>query len=83
MEQLPYIDEHSQRVDAPADVVWSALLKLLRRGMGGSVPIARILGCEPARHDRLAGRLNGLFDRCPSTRSFDPVDGNRFYFHHD
>jgi len=42
MDELPYIDEHSQRVDAPADVVWTALLKVLRREMGGSAPIARI-----------------------------------------
>jgi len=49
MEPLPYIDEHSQRVDAPVDVVWSALLKFLHRGMGGSVPLARLLGCEPAQ----------------------------------
>ena len=49
MEQLPFIDEHSQRVDAPADAVWMALLKVLRRRMGGSATIARILGCDPAR----------------------------------
>lgn len=49
MEQLPYIDEHSQRIDAPADAVWIARLKVLRRGMGGGAPIARILGCDPAQ----------------------------------
>ena len=49
VEQLPYIDEHSHRVDAPADVVWTALLKVLRREFGGSEPIARILGCDPAQ----------------------------------
>jgi hypothetical protein len=49
MEQLPYIDEHVQMVDAPADVVWAALLKVLSRQMGGSAPIARILGCDPAQ----------------------------------
>jgi hypothetical protein len=49
MEQLPFIDEHSQRVDAPADVVWTALLRVLRREMGGSALIARILGCDPAQ----------------------------------
>jgi hypothetical protein len=49
MEQLPYIDEHSQRVDAPADVVWTALLKVLRREMAGSEKFARILGCDPAQ----------------------------------
>lgn len=49
MEQLPYIDEHSQRVDGPAGVVWAALLAVLRRDMGGSASIARMLGCDPAR----------------------------------
>jgi hypothetical protein len=49
VEQRPYIDEHSQRVDAPADVVWTALLKVLCREMGGSALIARILGCDPAQ----------------------------------
>jgi hypothetical protein len=48
MEPLPYIDEHRQRVDAPADVIWSALLKVLR-GMSGGAPLARILGCDPVR----------------------------------
>jgi hypothetical protein len=49
MEQLPFIDEHSQRVDASADAIWTALVKVLRRQMGGSATIARILGCDPAR----------------------------------
>ena len=47
MEPLPYIDEHSQRIAAPADRVWTSLLKVLRREMGGSAAIARILGCDP------------------------------------
>lgn len=49
MEHLPYIDEHTQRLDAPADVVWTALLKVLRREMGRSALIARVLGCDPAQ----------------------------------
>jgi hypothetical protein len=49
MDPLPYVDEHSQRIDAPADEVWTALLKVLRRAMGGGAWIARILGCDPAR----------------------------------
>jgi len=55
--ELPYIDEHSQRVDAPADLVWAALLKVLRRQMAGSAPIARILGCDPVQSTaEFAGR---------------------------
>jgi hypothetical protein len=50
MEQLPYVDEHSQRIDAPADVVWTALIQVLGRGaVGASTVIARILGCDPAQ----------------------------------
>ena len=49
MEQLPYIDEHSQQVDAPAAAVWAALSKVLRRQMSGSETFARLLGCDPAQ----------------------------------
>jgi len=49
MEPLPYIDEHSQPIDAPAEAVWTALLRVLCRGMGRGAPIARILGCDPAQ----------------------------------
>lgn len=48
MERLPYIDEHSHRIDAPADVIWTALLEVLRREMG-SARIARLLGCDPVQ----------------------------------
>lgn len=48
MEPLPFIDEHSLRIDAPAEVVWAALLKVLR-GMGTSSRFARILRCDPAQ----------------------------------
>ena len=48
VEQLPLIDEHSQRVDAPADVVWTALVTVLHRRMGGAAWFARLLGCNPA-----------------------------------
>jgi hypothetical protein len=49
MDELPFVDEHSQQIDAPADVVWAALLKVLRRELRGATRIARILGCDPAR----------------------------------
>lgn len=48
MERLPYIDEHGQQIDGPADAVWTALLQVLRSDMGGSAWFARILGCDPA-----------------------------------
>lgn len=49
MDQLPYIDEHSRRIEGPPDAVWSALLTVLRRVFGRAAPIARMLGCEPLR----------------------------------
>jgi len=52
MEQLPFIDEHTQRVDASADAVWAALSKVLRREMGGGEWFARLLGCDPVQGTR-------------------------------
>jgi hypothetical protein len=49
MKPLPYIDEHSQRLDAPVEVLWTALLKVLRARLGVTARLARILGCEPAQ----------------------------------
>src|SRR3954471_5558010 len=49
MEQLPYIDEHFQQIDAPAGAVWAALLNVLRRQMSGSATFMRLLGCNPGR----------------------------------
>ena len=49
MGSLPFIDEHGERIDAPAEVVWAALLEVLRRAFGGGAPVAWILGCDPAR----------------------------------
>jgi hypothetical protein len=75
MEQLPYIDEHSQRVDAPADVVWTALLKVLRREMGGSALIAQILACDPARGTaEFAGRPG---EAVPGFRVVEAEPGRR------
>jgi hypothetical protein len=48
MDQLPYVDEHRLHIDAPADVVWAALLKVVRRQTKGGERLARILGCDPA-----------------------------------
>lgn len=75
MEELPYVDEHSQRVDAPVDVVWTALLKVLRREMGGMVPIARILGCDPAQGTaEFAGRPG---ETVPGFRVVEAEPGRR------
>jgi hypothetical protein len=74
MEQLPYIDDHSQGFDAPADAVWSALLKVLR-GMSGGAPIARILGCDPVQGTtEFAGRLG---EAVPGFRVAEAEPGRR------
>jgi hypothetical protein len=75
MEQLPYIDEHSRRIDARADVVWTALLKVLRREMGGGARIARILGCDPAQGTaEFAGRPG---EAVPGFRVVEAEPGRR------
>ena len=75
MDQLPYVDEHSERVDAPGDAVWAALLKVLRREMGGSARIARILGCDPARGTpEFAGRPG---ETVPGFRVVEAEPGRR------
>jgi hypothetical protein len=55
MQQLPYIDEHSQQIEAPVDAVWAALLKVLRqmnvavrwRGFWAAIP-RKALPVSPA-----------------------------------
>ena len=75
MEPLPYVDEHSQRFDAPVDAVWIALLKVLRREMGGSAPIARVLGCDPAQGTpEFAGRPG---ETVPGFRVVEAEPGRR------
>lgn len=74
MEPLPFIDEHSLRIDAPAEVVWAALLKVLR-GMGTSSRFARILRCDPAQGTAaFAGRPG---DAVPGFRVADSEPGRR------
>jgi hypothetical protein len=75
MEQLPYIDEHGERVDAPGDAVWAALLLVLRRQMGGSATFARVLGCEPAR--ATAGFAGRPGETVPGFRVHEAEPGRR------
>jgi hypothetical protein len=56
MEPLPFIDVHTQKVHAPREAVWSALLAVLGRQLGGHERYARFLGCDPARS---SGSLTG------------------------
>jgi len=74
MQQLPYIDEHSQQIEAPVDAVWAALLKVLRQ-INGSGPLARILGCDPAQGTAgFAGRPD---EAVPGFRVLEAEHGRR------
>ncbi len=46
-EDLPWVDEHASEIDAPASVVWPALLRTVERmTAGGAAPhYARAVGC--------------------------------------
>jgi hypothetical protein len=73
MPELPYIDEHSQRIDAPAEAVWTALLRILRRTTRGSARFARLLGCDPAAATaEFAGRIG---EALPGFRVVDAEPG--------
>ena len=74
MQPLPFIDEHSRPLQAPAGAVWSALLEVLGR-MSGSSSVARALGCDPAEASaELAGRPG---DAIPGFRVVDSEPGRR------
>lgn len=74
VDELPYIDEHSRRIDAPADAVWTALSRVLRHGRGGGA-LARILGCDPARPTAsFTGRAG---DAVPGFRVVEAEPGRR------
>lgn len=49
MDELPFIDEYRQPIDAPREAAWSALLRLLRRDGRGGSRLARLLRCDPER----------------------------------
>ena len=75
IEQLPYIDEHRQEVDASADVLWNALLLVLQCGTSGSNRFFRILGCDPAQGTTaFAGRPG---DTVTGLRVVDAKPGQR------
>ncbi len=46
-DDLPWVDEHASEIDAPASVVWPALLRTVERmAAGGAAPrYARAVGC--------------------------------------
>lgn len=75
LEQLPFIDEHSQPMNVPADVVWTALVSVLRRQMGRSGRLARMLGCDPA--DGTPGFTGRSGEAVPGFRVAESEPGRR------
>lgn len=74
VDDLPYIDEHSRRIDASPEAVWAALAKVLGR-TGGAGVLARVLGCDPAQGtSSFAGRPG---DAVPGFRVVEAEPGRR------
>jgi hypothetical protein len=74
IESLPYIDEHSVLIAAPADVVWRSLLEVVC-GMtaGRKVPIARALGCTYTEHRGDPGAIGSTVPGFIVTRAVPPA----------
>jgi hypothetical protein len=74
MDDLPFVDEHGVRIEAPA-AAWAALLAVLRRDLGGSAWFARLLGCDPSRGTaEFAGRPG---EALPGFRVIEAEPGRR------
>jgi hypothetical protein len=56
LADLPYIDAHAVDVDAPADVVFDAVLRVFTRSFANPFAKqgARLLGCDPPTGFRIA-----------------------------
>ena len=75
LEQLPFLDEHREHIDVPADVAWTALVGVLRRRMGGFRKFARVLGCDPqVATPAFSGRVD---ETLPGFRVVDSEPGRR------
>ncbi|HEY1907293.1 MAG TPA: hypothetical protein VGG91_14700 [Myxococcaceae bacterium] len=74
-EQLPFLDEHRERFDVPADVAWTALVGILRRRMGGAGSLARVLGCDPV--EGTPGFSGRVGETLPGFRVVDSEPGRR------
>jgi hypothetical protein len=74
-EGLPFIDEHAVTIDAPADRIWTALLSVLRRAMGGAGRLARVLGCDPL--EATPGFQGRPGDAVPAFRVAEAEPGRR------
>ncbi|MEZ5313466.1 MAG: hypothetical protein R2862_07315 [Thermoanaerobaculia bacterium] len=75
MDPLPFIDELSEPVPAPADVTWAALVNVLRRRLAGATRFARLLRCDPvAGTAEFAGRAG---EAIPGFRVAESEAGRR------
>ncbi len=75
MDELPFVDEHRARIDAPAHVVWAALLQVVRREFEGAARLAKVLGCDPAQGTpRFDGNLG---ETVPGFRVAEAEPGRR------
>jgi len=75
MTDLPHIDEHAVPTDAPREEVWAALIRMLRKTIGGSAAFARVLGCEPGQSSEdFAGKVG---ETLPGFRVVDAERGHR------
>ena len=75
LDQLPFLDEHSEHIDVPADVAWTALVGVLRRRMGGARSLARVLGCDPV--EGTPGFSGRVGETLPGFRVVDSEPGRR------
>jgi hypothetical protein len=74
-EGLPFVDQHRQRVDGPAEAVWRDLLGGLRRELSGGSRLAWLLGADPAV--ATAGFTGRSGDALPGFRVVDAEPGRR------
>lgn len=72
MSGLPFIDEQTREVDAPPDRAWEALIAPSRSSDRTAEPIARALGCDPARR---SGEPGAVGSTAPGFRVVRSVPG--------
>jgi hypothetical protein len=75
LESLPFLDEHREHIDVPADVAWTALVGVLRRRMSGFRTFARVLGCDPL--EATPGFSGRVGETLPGFRVVDSEPGRR------
>jgi hypothetical protein len=75
LESLPFVDELSLSVDAPAEAIWRALLETLGHGRADTAPgrlVVRALECEPLQRGGEPGRIGSTIPGFIVTRAVPP-----------